>query len=501
MRFPRFRLSYLLLLLGLLTSKVARAQASRWQNTHPLKVPGDISATMTINGSVYIAGVLTYWAKGSHNPESGRVSTGHNAFVGKWSPTTHRLVWLVKMGNPIHDDFINRDFATALVVRGNAVYVLGGFGEQSAGFGKPIKSTNGYGNNLFVTRLTDHGTHATADWTQPLSFPQSDTQACHLACDGATLYVAGTTETQPTTWDPATGNMTPHITRAFVAKLTDTGTQGVLGWRRTWVVSRDYYKVVALAAQRGQVYLATNTWQPTPHRTEPASIRELGALPRHADYRLHLTRLSDRGTRYHLDWTHTEAGQGTNLAIAGNALYVVGREDADQSFGQANSPADPRDVPGDLFVAKLVVADNIVRPAWVQRLRGTGHDERALFRYVAVRDRHVYVAGTFGTPSLALGTTILTNAKSERVSFIGGDLMVAQLTDTGRAGRFDWAQRLGGEEYDDLRAFSLAGSRLYVSGFFQGFQGAPVLLGKQKYLLPYDDDEGVLLQSWLPVSK
>ena len=494
-----------MVLLVILSSASVWAQAPRFQNVHRLEVPGSITATVTANGYVYVAGGLVRWRKGplrAHGGD-GPPHTGYNAFVAKWNPTTHRLVWLKEMGRQPG----GADQATALVVRGSNVYVLGSFEQESEGFGHPIKSA--FGLDLFVARLTDHGSRATAEWTQPLGYAVNSVtetvspQANHLACEGSALYVAGTTDTEPSTWDPATGTKVPNIKRAFVAKLTDAGARCTPIWKRTWVVDRSYYDIVTLTSQQGKLYLGTNSWQPTPDREEPTSTLKVGALPRNANYRLHFTQFSDQGSRYHLDWTHTEAGQGAGVAVAGNAFYIVGREDADQSFGQTSQPANAHDVPGDLFVAKLVLTNTTVRPAWVQRLRGTGHDEYATLACIAIGGRHVYVAGTFGTPSLSVGATVINPKAFSPVNDSEADLFVAQLTDAGVAASFDWAQRLGGTYNDHLRAFSLVGSRLYVSGFFDGDFGSPILFGKQQFLL--QEDSGilpeVLLQAWLPLTK
>jgi hypothetical protein len=475
----------------LLVDAAAQAQAPAWQNIHPLEVPGNVFATVAANGSVYTAGSITHYEEIVGDPEGGPASTGSNAFVAKWNPTTHRLVWLVRMGAQFRD----RDYATALVVRDSSVYVLGQFERTSQGFGHPVRAT-GYGD-IFVTRLTDHGTRATADWTQPLGHPNNATLARHLVCDGATLYVAGTLEGVGSRVNPATGQWLPPVFRAFVAKFTDAGTRGLPGWQRTWAVRRGYHEVVALAAQRGRVYLATNTWQPTPSPSEPQGWRGEGMLPAHADYRVNLTQLRDQGAGYRVGWTHAEAGQGAGLALAGKVLYVTGRADADHAFGHPHPPANTRDVPGDLFVAKLVVTGTAVQTAWVQRLRGTGHDEYARMPYVAVRGRRVYLAGIFALPRLKLGSVVLRNANRNRDN---RNLFVAQLTDAGAAGRFDWAHRWGNEHAADFGAFTLDGPRLYLSGYFQGYRNLPVLLGEQQFLLPHENvGDGVLLQGWLPV--
>jgi hypothetical protein len=404
--------------------------------------------------------------------------------VAKWNPATRRLVWVLEMGNNYQDD------ASALVVRDSCVYILGQFSRVTEGFGHPLKGSGNYDG--FVTKLTDHGTSATVNWTQPFGRPGTNMFVRQLALSGSALYVSGIITT---TTNPLTGITPPDTTRAFVLQVTDAGTQAVPGWRYTWETNRYYQSMGALVAQRGKVYVAASTWQATPDRPEPQSTLALGALPHRANYRMRLIQLSDQGSSYHLDWTHIEAGEAADLAVVGDTLYVAGRADADRRFGAARQPARAADVPGDLFVARLVVTGPVVRLAWVRRLRGTGHDEKARFQYIAARGAHLYLAGTFGAPSLNLGAVVLPNASPRGDS--PQSLFVAQLAVTSVTSRFDWAERLGNNYKSELKAFALDGARLYLRGDFQGFYDQAVLLGEEQVHFPGLSRWDLL--TWLPL--
>ncbi|MDO7885629.1 hypothetical protein [Hymenobacter cheonanensis] len=476
--------SAVLLLAGL----AARAQAPAWQDIEPLPNYNIDATAAAASGDVYLAGTLLHYADdGNADPVRGPTYLGSNAFVAKWSAATRRIAWLVPTGTAYED------YATALAVKGDTVYVAGSFLKETEGFGRPLKAIGD--RDVFVTRLIDHGSRATVDWTQQLGYLNSHTTVSFLTLSGSALYLAGNSQTHLDSLSAKTGKSVPHG-YTFVARVAANEATGAINWRRTWPTDVDYHALVGLAAQPGKVYLATTTWQQTPPRTQPLEgAHQEGALPHNADYRLHLTQLSDQGQAWHLDWTRTEAGAATGLAVAGAALYVLGREDADRAFEAPHQPAVAPAASGDMFLAKLSLANPAAPPVWVQRLPGSGFDENSILKAVAVRGERVYVGGTFGSPQLALGPWLLTNAKP----YSGGErnLFVAQLTDFGASSRFDWAQRMGNENYARLRAFALVGARLYVNGHYQGYHGQPVLLGEQQFLLRNDHE--VLLQGWLPV--
>lgn len=476
----KYLLPTLALLLGVLA---ARAQTPAWHDAQHLDDYAGIfnpyvTATDTA-GNVYLAGGFEYPCRmgGTTLQRFGE----EDAYVAKWSAASHRIVWAVGMGGGRHD------YVSAIVVKGNLVYVAGTFSEKPQGFERPLKAI-GY-EDVFLTRLTDHGTRATVDWTQQLGYPGRYTGANYLALDGSALYVAGTTITAPDSLSTETGKMVPHVT-GFVTKVTDAGPAPRLGWTREWKPVPYYASLVALAAYRGKVYLLTNTWEPTPPRVESIDTRECGALSWQANYRAHLTRFSDEGATYRTDWTHTEPGAATALAVAAPALYLVGRADANLPFGAAAQPATAQDVAGDMLVAKLLEDDTGARPAWVQRLRGTGYDQSNILNQVAVRGRHVYVAGTFGSKFLKLGNTELTNAATDGAS----DLLVAELTDTGATARFDWAQRAGGPHYDTSGQLTVTARRLFFDGYFQD---SPVVVGGRELTKPYEQMY-TFFQAWLP---
>ncbi|UOQ69553.1 hypothetical protein [Hymenobacter volaticus] len=91
---------------------------------------------------------------------------------------------------------------------------------------------------------------------------------------------------------------------------------------------------------------------------------------------------------------------------------------------------------------------------------------RAEAQKLVVDGPDLYVAGTF-TQTVELGNTRLTTAQSAEAKNPGNsDVFIAKLHDTEKAGRFVWAQRVGGPEDEGATALVLQDQHLGVSGYF-----------------------------------
>ncbi|MDO7875418.1 hypothetical protein Q5H93_11810 [Hymenobacter sp. ASUV-10] len=123
----------------------------------------------------------------------------------------------------------------------------------------------------------------------------------------------------------------------------------------------------------------------------------------------------------------------------------------------------------DLFVARLAVDTVGARIAWARQAGGAGDES---VRALAVRGADVYLAGTFASAALALGDTILCNARDSLSDGNEYDPLthgfMAKWHDEGSWPRPCWARRLGGRFGGYATALAVQDSGVYVAGNFQG---------------------------------
>jgi hypothetical protein len=74
---------------------------------------------------------------------------------------------------------------------------------------------------------------------------------------------------------------------------------------------------------------------------------------------------------------------------------------------------------------------------------------------------------------------------------------VAQLTDTGDATCFDWAQRAGGPHYDTNGQLTVAARRLFLDSYFQD---SPVAVGGRELTTPHEQMY-TFFPAWLPLGE
>jgi hypothetical protein len=165
----------------------------------------------------------------------------------------------------------------------------------------------------------------------------------------------------------------------------------------------------------------------------------------------------DAGNTAAFAWTQQVASAGatfaTGLAVAGSALYVVGRFEQNATLGTSTLNTGG----GALaYAAKLLDAGATSSVSWVQTPASTTSSMYA--GTVAVVGSNVYVSGDF-TGTAAFGTQTLTSAGNR-------DVFVAKLLDSGSAGTFAWVQAAGGTSDDIAPGLAVAGTSLYVAGSF-----------------------------------
>jgi len=443
-QWPR-ALRLLLTWLGLLASSSAGAQ--QWQQAVVGSGGYRVLATAAdAAGNVYIAGRLIGGATfGATILTSANAPWGSNAFVAKWSSATQGFVWAQLISSNGYGE------AEAIALNGSNVYVAGSVtGPATLG----SFSVSGGG---FVTRLTDAGTSASFAWAQPAG---SD-RATALVVQGTSVFVAGSfLGTQ--TFGPNT-LVSAGSTDMFVAKLVDTGPSTSYVWgQRGGSTSSDIAN--ALAVDGANVYVTGYFYGAT------ASFGANTIINASNLYEVFVAKLTDAGSTASFGWAQRAGGTGSDtangIAATGGSVYVTGTfEGSAATFGPftlaATSSTDL-----DMFIVKLTDAGSTASFGWAQRAGGTGYENPTA---LVSNAGGVYLAGYFQSPTINFGQIPLT-----RIG--GGDIFVARLTDTGAAGRFDWAQQAGGGTgYNYLAALSVVGRAVYTAGVVS----LPVSFGSQ----------------------
>lgn len=112
------------------------------------------------------------------------------------------------------------DAATAIAVRGSALYVCGSFGGRTAQFGPfPVTITNA-SNDAFLTRLTDAGSTHSVDWVQTGGSTDTDI-ARAVALVGSSVYIGGNAELPARFGSQLISGPSGVFGVGFLASLTD----------------------------------------------------------------------------------------------------------------------------------------------------------------------------------------------------------------------------------------------------------------------------------------
>ncbi|RZJ88220.1 MAG: hypothetical protein EOO60_11340, partial [Hymenobacter sp.] len=146
------------------------------------------------------------------------------------------------------------------------------------------------------------------------------------------------------------------------------------------------------------------------------------------------------------------------VVVSGTSVYVAG------SFFGATAVFGGTTLPNtgagyrDLFVSKLTDAGATASFVWTQHAGGTRDEEVSGLGY---SEGILYLAGSFGSPAVTIGTTTLGTASATNG-------FIAKLVDTGPAGVFGWAQPIGGASVTQAAALVVNAADVYVTGSFSG---------------------------------
>lgn len=323
---------------------------------------------------------------------------------------------------------------------------------------------------LFLLLLAAPGAWAQAPaWQSLLTFSQNDRSLSEVTAlatnaSGDTYlagYYIGTAHFGP-------GTFTHTNAEGFLAKWDHTTSS--FAWVQQFNTDAGGYKPGAdsykLAVSGTSIYLSGLFDKELPGA--PAGTPALSSPA------VFVLRLTDTGTSATLNWVQPVVFSDGLLLVpaltsSGDGVYLTGSfYSSTITLGTSTltnsgvrNPAT-NSITADFYVAKLTDAGTSARVAWTQRYGNAGNDYGAA---VAVSGSAVYVAGFFESPTLPLGSVVLTNADPQAMT---SDIFVAKLTDGGTTATVEWAQRAGGAYADLGNALAVSGNSIYLTGSFTG---------------------------------
>lgn len=443
-----------LLILLWLAGPAARAQAPAWQTA--VGVPTSIGAESVIsytvadgNGNAYLVGYFNGTvAFGSTTlTSSAPLSPGnYDLFIAKRDLAGGRFVWALQAGGP---EF---DLPSALAVSGTAIYIGGGF-TGPATFGTTTLPGNGARYGSFLTKVTDAGATGTFAWAQQLGSVTGETLQS-VAVQGTAVYLTGYFE--GTTFFGTTTLQSAGNEDVFVAKGMDTGNGVAFAWaRQAGGPSSDISGPLAVSGLN--VYVAGTFAQTAAFG--PTQLTSAGSSD------VFVAKLADAGITANFTWARRAGGPDYEflnaMAVSGANVYLTGEFGSAAAVFGTQTLTNSRASSSDIFVAKLADAGATAAFAWAQRAGGSDYDGTA---GIAVSGTNVYVAGQFLSVTAGFGATTLANTNPSRTN---SDVFVAKLTDAGASGAFAWAQQAGGNGDDGAGPLLLAGTGVYVAGYYE----------------------------------
>lgn len=341
----------------------------------------------------------------------------------------------------------SQTYATATNATGE-VYVAGSFsGSLTLG---PTTLTAAGDMDVFVAKWSP----VTSSFTWALRAGGVDADAPgSLAVQGTNVYVTGSYGAAGASFGPTQLSSYGGLDM-FVARLTDAGPSASFGWaRHAGGATNDVGRSVAVLGTSvyvGGFYFLPNT-------TATATFGSL-TLTSQGDVDGYVTKLVDAGAATDFVWALPLQGTRTDavnsIAATPTGLYAAGSfNSATLQLGtlQLTNPTGQ-----DGYVTRINDAGTTASFAWAQSV-GSGFSD--YIYTVAASGGNVYVAGAFGSPTLAVGSTTLTQTGIYTA-------FVAKLADTNTVGTFQWARQLGNGQSASITKLLAQGNNVFMAGSF-----------------------------------
>jgi len=193
---------------------IGALSTSIWAQTGGSSLTDDYATAVATQGTgVYVTGSFgSTTALGAFPLTS---AGGMDGFVTKLTDVgaTGSFSWARRLGGPAADQ------ATAVAVRGTAVYVAGQFSGTASGFGTTSLTSAGL-TDLFVARFTDQSTISSVNWAQQAGGSAADAALSVAVNSTGRVYTAGRAGV-PASFGPLSISTAGALGAGFVASFLD----------------------------------------------------------------------------------------------------------------------------------------------------------------------------------------------------------------------------------------------------------------------------------------
>jgi hypothetical protein len=189
-----------------------------------------VPAGVAVSGAnVYVAGSFSRLTVPTTIGNTALTSAGSSdVFVAKLADagSTGSYVWAQRAGGT------GQELTSALAVRGNALYLAGGFTGPACSFGSTTLTSAGSGD-VFVAKLTDAGSAAAYTWALR-GGGAGDDLANGLAASGSSIYVTGAVGSTTASFGSTTLANPANLTNynGLLANIADAGPTAAFAWAK-----------------------------------------------------------------------------------------------------------------------------------------------------------------------------------------------------------------------------------------------------------------------------